>query len=458
MQPQPNILVLKSIFENKVAILKELKGYIKPIAEFAKEKALVYQAQEEEHLILEKHFFGEDVGLLPLVERLIELNGLLLSYEKPTDIGGLIIKHYDNMIELVNKEQYFLINFFRKTLKDVISHKGYKEYWNKSFDSFKSLINILRLDLTYFSLLLQTQAKTTVNFIINLLHQGKIADALNFLQYHESAKILSEEEIEFFKNLLKSIQDENIEDLNKALIKGKDLLEDEEFKLLEIVLKPIIENINRKITSTSVESEQLAENLVTEVQVLEQLKDIAQEIEAPHDIFEELVRESGRVSEIIDIIEGAVPEIQKNQKVTRFKKSKFRKLKVRFRIVKRKYKSKREALKEGLRVLKESANLRKRISGYLKSLRLNKFVDKLKKELNEIRQLLSEIDAKTNKFVKNSELVQQLNQLRNEIVSMLFDVASAIDIIKRPSETQIIAARRQKASIFSDLWDKLMGS
>ena len=229
---QPTAAQLKVIFENKAAVARELKRYVKPIAEFAKDAGLAEFKQEEEHVILEKHFFGHDRGLLPIIEKLIELNGFLLSYEKPEHLGAVFVKYWDKIIELVRDEQDFLINYFRKTLSDVINHRGFKAYWDKSFSSYENLLRILRLDLSYFSLALQIQTKTTVHWIVNLIHDGKIDEVLEFVESHQGQKILSDDEIDFFKRYIGSIKVGDFEKAKKILKEGKELLEEDEIELM----------------------------------------------------------------------------------------------------------------------------------------------------------------------------------------------------------------------------------
>lgn len=234
---QPHISQLKSIFEHKLAVFNKLKKYIKPLKEFAKDEGLAYDKQQSEGLLLEEHFFGKDKGLLPLINELIELNDLLLSYEKPSYIG-LVIQHYDKMMEQVEKEQKFLKDFFRKTLIDVIECKAYKEYWTQNFASYKGLLNIIRLDLTYFYLVLKTEAKNSVIWLINLINRGSIDEALDFLE-KEDTKILSEKKIDFFKGLLTILKNKEFKKIDSSLKEGKDVLKKDEYGLLAMVIRKL---------------------------------------------------------------------------------------------------------------------------------------------------------------------------------------------------------------------------
>ena len=251
--PSPKFPDLHSLFERKAALFRGLKKYIKPIHEFARDAGLAELRQEEEHVFLEQHYFGSDKGLFPIVEGLISVNDEILSYENPGFAGQRKDK-YDKMLESVRKEQYFLKEFFRKTLEDVLKHKGYKEYWNKSFSSYEKFLNRVRLSLTYLSWLLHIEAATVVNNILNLISQAKLDEVIAFIENEESAKLLSNDEVDFFRKLIDAVKEQRYDEIEAILEEGKNLIENEEYGVLMWVF-------NLDIEIVSINSEEVKESI-----------------------------------------------------------------------------------------------------------------------------------------------------------------------------------------------------
>ncbi len=414
---QPDVIQLKSIIKNKAAIFRELKKYIKPIEEIAKDSGLAIYKQEQEHIILKEHLFGKETGLLPLIERLIEINSLILAYDKPTHLGPAAMNHYNEMLKRVGKEQDFLVNYFRKTLMDVSLHKRYKEYWDESFPLYQSFLNTLKLDLIYFNLALKTYAKTTLYWIINLIQMRRIDEAIDFVQNREDAKLLSEAEADFFDKLLKAIKDAKYWDMGKILEDGKELLEEDEFNLLSYVLDKIKDELYREIKQEEPqvddELEKLVQRLKLEEEELKLVEKTAEE-EMP-EIIPKIEEKAGEIEEIIDLIEEIAPEVKPVRRMTinlikgmtekgkeaipskRFKKSRLRRLRARFRLAKRKlkgsYKGKKEALGKGMMVLKKCPDIWEKIGYIIKS----KLI-KVKKDLEEVEQGISSRLAKIGAY------------------------------------------------------------
>lgn len=456
---QPKISQLKSIFKNKLAVYEELKEYVKPIKELAKDEGLAELKQEQEHIFLEEHLFGKNIGLLPFIDELIELNGLLLSYEKPAYLGTATMKNYDEMIERVNKEQNFLITYFRRTLNDIIFHKGYREYWSKSFATYQSLLNILKLDLSYFYHVLQTQEKITTHRIINLIQWEQFDMAISFVKNGASAKIFSEHKINFFQRLLEALKYGRLEEANGVLEKdGKNLLKEDELKLLTYVLNRF-RSKKESEKQLEVPLEQLVEKLELEEKELELIEEVAKE--AAPEVIPQIEEKAEEIEEIIELVEEVVPEIEKVPEIQKLRKSRLKRLRTKFKFAKRnvkkrlkkELKDKKQVLAHGLKVLKESTDLRRKVNNSLKARRLSQAINRLNKEDAELKILLKEIQIKKGEFPK---LAGTLLLLQNRVNAMLLNIKSAITIIYYPQDIEEIAEKQKEILFFHDLWEQLV--
>lgn len=229
--PQPKFLDLRLIYRRKAQLLEKLEKYVKPIHEFKNDPGMAEFRQQEDHVILEHHHFSSDKGLLPLVYELIAVNDEILSYESPDFVGQRKDK-YDKMLESVKKEQNFLKMLFKPTLEDVVKRKGYKEYWEKSFSGYKKLLERVQLSLTYLLWLLHIEAAAVVSNILDLISHAKLDEVIAFIKNDESAKLLSEKEVDFFKKLISAVKDKRYDEIDAILEEGRELIEKEEYQVL----------------------------------------------------------------------------------------------------------------------------------------------------------------------------------------------------------------------------------
>lgn len=208
MKPSPK--ELKVLFDRKVALFRELKEYV-------------------------RHVSGDNSReILSIVQNIIEVNKELLSYQAPTEMVFRGKEYFDEMVGILQKEQYFLENYFRRSLQEAIREGIFQQYWYSSLPHYQKLLDILRLDLTYFSLVLQTHANYVVYQIINFMHKGDIEHALFYIE--EERDILSKEERDFFIELLKSMKHEDFDKVNKILEPGRQAIETGQYdKLKELI-------------------------------------------------------------------------------------------------------------------------------------------------------------------------------------------------------------------------------
>ena len=132
----PFIIKLVSIFRKKKKVHSELKESLRPIARIIKGLTTEF-SEETQDVVLHKHTFGEDTGLLPLVATLIKANDELVHYKDDEDkismrdefginmasnlanCGTEISRTYRDMMSFVVKEQYFLVNYFKPFLQKL---------------------------------------------------------------------------------------------------------------------------------------------------------------------------------------------------------------------------------------------------------------------------------------------------------------------------------------------------
>lgn len=387
---QPTISQLIEIYGHKILILKNLISFVKPVKEFAENTGIVW-TDESEDLILEHHYFGKDSGLLPLIEELIELNKLVLSYGKPHQLGDLAVSHYEKMLQEIEKEQKFL-GFLRRTLSEVAEHGNYREYWKKSFANYRNLLDVIRGDLTYLKLCRETTAKTAANWIINLIYRGNYDASFHFLDNDGTAKSLGEDEINFFKRLLNTIKSLNLEETDAIVEEGKEVLDVDEYVLLKRVfltrIKPSLLELNeaalvRRVPSeppkspspddvsveTPITPEQVAQQLAEEIRLwerlLEKIRTSGPSIRKHYQTALETARNAYAA---LVALRKYFPEISKSQILERLRKPKFVRLRDRIRISRMRVKDRGEAMQKSMAALRESIALRSRIRDILKSM------------------------------------------------------------------------------------------
>lgn len=385
---QPTISQLIEIYGHKILILKNLISFVKPVKEFAENTGIVW-TDESEDLILEHHYFGKDKGLLPLIDELIELNKLVLSYEKPHQLGDLVVSHYEKMLQEIEKEQKFL-GFLRRTLSEVAEHGNYGEYWKKSFVNYRNLLDVIRGDLTYLRLCRETTAKTAANWVINLIYRGDYDASFHFLDNDSTAKSLGEDGIHFFKRLLNAIKSLNLEETDAIVEEGKEVLDVDEYVLLKRVfltrIKPSLFKLNeaarrrilppeqgispspdKGLVETSMTPEQVAQQLAEEIRLwerlLERVRTSGPSIRKNYQTALETARNAYAA---LMALGNYLPEISRRQIVERLRKPKF--VRLRDRISRIKFKDRREAMQRSMSALRESIALRNRIKDVLKSM------------------------------------------------------------------------------------------
>lgn len=194
---------LRDLFERKVAMFRELKGNASSTSEDISRK------------------------VLSTIRNIIDLNRNLLSLQAPEKKEMVRGKEYfDKMIEIVRGEQHFLENYFERSLEEAIRARNFNEYWLRNIARYQKLIEIIRLDLTYFSILLDAYATDVVYGILQFIQRGNINGALDYLE-EKGSEILSKEEQDFFVKLLRG---KDPDEINRILRHGQELLDRQDYE------------------------------------------------------------------------------------------------------------------------------------------------------------------------------------------------------------------------------------
>ena len=391
---QPTISQLKDIFGHKIKILKRLLTYVKPVKQFAENTGIVWTDQSED-LILEHHHFHKDTGLLAIVNELIDLNKLILSYDEPRYLGELASRHYKIMIVGIKNEQKFLA-IFAQSLEEITEHKGFKEYWKESFEHYQNLVDLLRGDLVSLKRVYETTAKRTANWIINLIAIGNFDNAIVFLNEDSTAKSLGEDGENFFRRLIAAIKAGNIEEIDKISEEGEDILDIDEYLLLKRVLiariKPAILRARRQQPVTTEEASQAARALAEREEVIDSLSEEARKAGAD-EVLTALEAGERKVDVVLEEVQTAVPEVVKTLGIRRRKKKVLKRLtqslrvrrKLGWRLVKRK----------SVSALNEADSLIKRAKAELRARRTDNIQKKLAEERKKLEILARKLEPHT---------------------------------------------------------------
>ncbi len=228
---ESTIVQLKGIFHEKIDIYKKFKDTLKSIDEIISDPALVYE--DKHHELVE--------GLLSPVSRFIELNQQLEKVDswRPTEQGKTTVfeKWHAEMTDRMKKEQAFLEQLFKPTLMEISHWKDYKESWRQNLQKFRDLVTIIRLDMTYFSLILQSYVKTAIYHIINLVSLQRYQEAVSYIEQQSS--LLSRRESDLFRVIMGLAEEKNCDGALKALDEKGDVLEADELGLLRRVIEKI---------------------------------------------------------------------------------------------------------------------------------------------------------------------------------------------------------------------------
>src|SRR3989344_5442258 len=151
---QNSILKLIYIFKAKVKIYRHLLMLIRPLKTALSDMANVY-SDKFQKIVVEKRPFREKTGLLPMIDKLIQLNQELLGMKaEMANFGGSILESYNELAEVVAAEQQILEPFLKPTLQQIAERQDYKEGWKKNLAHFKNFLILLKADRQRFMYLL----------------------------------------------------------------------------------------------------------------------------------------------------------------------------------------------------------------------------------------------------------------------------------------------------------------
>ena len=285
--PYQFIIKLIKLFNLKEDILEEMKQLIKPIDEIVNDPALAYM-DEYRKVVLKPHasalellqklfrhhsiFVHKETGFLPLVNNLIETNNQLVHYQDDNDKASIrdkfginmsqnlaqceleVHKSYLKMMSLVEKEQYFLIKWFKPTLEEISKKTGHPEVWKEHLKHFGNLLDLIEADLKFFHILTKkleergyldflkkpSEGEVKENKIIIVNNVVKCIEANDFNQarywvnYGKWREWLIEDEIKLLVSVVLSIENGDAYKLKEAINNGitKKLFNEEEIEFL----------------------------------------------------------------------------------------------------------------------------------------------------------------------------------------------------------------------------------
>ena len=412
----PFILKLVNIFRLKKKACDELERLlaavnivlhpekakkVENIGDIIKDPGLIY-TDEGQKLILKHRLFHQDEGILPLADSLIKANDELMNYQDDDDkisirdnfginmsknlaqCGIAIHRNYLDMMQIVEKEQYFLETLFKPALEQMSKREDYKEAWKAPFKNFKGFLILLNIDLGLFYHLLDELDKMgftgeTIevrnknrgiikNNVIVSVKADDFAHARYWIDYAKNKEWFDNGEIKTLNDLIFFIEQQDAYQLEQ-LIESKSFKKIFDEKEAEF-FKKILEDIkkNTKSEPYPIAPQELAKDLAEEEKSLEQLKEVAEELKAPPWVNESIYREAKRIDDMEFVLGDTFPKIEEIQKVKKIKKSGLRRLRTRLKFERRKIKRNvRAVLNEGLRVLDESAKIRSKVMIQLKS-------------------------------------------------------------------------------------------
>ena len=269
--PYQFIIRLIKLFNLKEDILEEMKKLIKPINDIINDPALAYM-DEYRKVILEPHshnlllelfrhhniFVHKETGFLPLVNNLIETNNQLVHYQDDNDKMSIrdkfginmsqnlaqceleVHKSYLRMMSLVEKEQYFLIKWFKPTLEEISKKTGHPEVWKEHLKHFGNLLDLIEADLKFFHILtkkleergyldflmkpseeeIKKNKDIIVNNVVKSIEGWDLNGAVKWINYGQHHEWLTKEEYSFLRYSINAVEEKDIKKLEDVTSKS----------------------------------------------------------------------------------------------------------------------------------------------------------------------------------------------------------------------------------------------